>query len=391
MRLTQIQTEKLSLVYMLCAGIKTFDELTDEEKLRYAVSTKRYINKSQNDLECWSPDWLGMGLKLGRKEYDIAWKAVAEHVRKAPVTQRSLPGKSYATNKTSFAPLTIELMDYVVDSETPHQNVYNIYESTGKIVHSQYLLDGVKDPNTDLTNDKIVIEKARKLKLTLTEMSKVQEYLNRAALAKVKTKFKWATTALPTYLMDLQAELSRKNVKIYTSFDLEKGKREHSISFLGLLGYRLCEFEKVSDGSGDFAFAKADSIYEDEEVKDLLEQDSYNDTLFGLATIKSKVDNRPVQHFRNTAELYFPFTPKYYNESIVEQFKEHRDTIIKYLEVPKRYYLSRKSIRSPIEWDIEAIALDIYHEEGIAIHPDVFKRITSKFQGKSPMEWLSEI
>ncbi|AUG85389.1 hypothetical protein FDJ20_gp113 [Vibrio phage Thalassa] len=379
LNLTHLQAEKVTVFYKLCAGHIKLSELSDEDMLRFCTSTKFCANAKRRGEQRWAMDWQGIGLDLHSKEYDKIWAAVAEHVEGAPVRAKNLPKKTIPA-KLFQIPATIA--EHLKEDESPAENVYNIFDATGKVVHKVQLEAFISGEGI-VTPEKQAVDFIKRLKLDLSQLAEVQRYLNRSVQAKTK-KFRLIYMKLPDYLVELQDKLLDTKAKLLSEQDLPN--LSYYIGKLGLQGYRFVEVEPVHDKQGDVSFFKALDTYSFAELKD---KDFPSKGSYGIACPKLKQSNRPVQAPRDTWHHY-KLEKTDYLGAVLKNYRDHKDIIQEFTKKPKPFYITRDSLDAPYKWNYEAIALDFYHTHNIAVHPEVFEN-TSIFLDREPLEWLNEI
>lgn len=386
MQLTTMQTLKLSAIYKLCAGICTISELEEDEKLYVATATQRCMNTSKGDKERWAIDWKSLSLsKLSSKEKDATWHQIAELVERHPVPKFRLPKKTIPADWAAFPEMDETLAQHIDVNETPFQNVYNIYEEAKVVVHKRQI---EKYTSKEATSSNVVVTLMKKLNPTVTQLAEIQKYINLSIRCKTKTKL--TDLYLPDDLFALKKSLMKKTAKLYHAIDLEH--KDTVVAELGLLGYTLATLTPAMTTQGDIAYYKKEDVISVEEAKEIKDKGiTLDQSIVGMASSRA-ITGRPGQVFPYAGETdKTRLTPEMYLAAITEHFINHRDTITKYLETPKLFYIKKESIDSTYEWDHEAIMLDIYYNEGLAVHPDTFYRTTKKFQGLEPVVWLEKL
>lgn len=379
--LTHIQTEKAALFYKLCAGITKLHELSDEELLRFSTFTKLYKNNKTQEIR-WAADWIAMGLKLSKEEHKQLWQRIAEHVMQAPVNKDRLPHKSLKIDYSAFAAPELGMLEFVRDDESVSQNVYNIYEGTGKVVHALQLEDFLSGKVPAKPSEQ-VIQLMKSLKLPYEELAEVQRFITNSAKSRAKN-FRAHMLQLPGELVNRLDVIMEKEAPLITALDLSNDWGV-KLANLGLQGYTLALIDPQYNSQGDVSFHKAIDLFEILELHQI--SDEGQQYPFGLASTNKPSSKRPVLAVTDNQGHYRLSKTKYIN-GIMEHYKANRDVIQKYLDKPKPYYIKRTD---KYEWNNLAIALDILVNEKLPVHPDTFCLITHKFQDKEPMEWLSEI
>ncbi|QKN85623.1 hypothetical protein DIREPILLOW8_203 [Vibrio phage Direpillow8] len=378
--LTHTQTEKAALFYKLCANIVKLQELSDGELLRLSTFTKLYKNNTTKEIR-WSADWIAMGLKLSKAEHKQLWHKIAEHVMQAPVDPKKLPGKTIKIDYTVFVEPELGMLEFVQDNESVSQNVYNIYEATGKVVHALKLEDFIAGKVPARPSEQ-VIQLMKSLKLPMEELTEVQRYITNSTKSSA-TGFRAHMLQLPKELQELRDKILAKPSMILAPIDLTN-EWGYKLAKLGLRGYTLALIEPHLNAQGDIAYHKSVDLFDITEMHQVSDEQDY---AFGLASTRKPASNRPVLSFMDTWGHYKLNKTKYIN-GIMEHYKDNREVIQKYLQTPKHFYIKRTD---KYEWDNLAISLDILHNENLSVHPDTFSIITNKFQGKEPMEWINEI
>ncbi|BBL19180.1 hypothetical protein KIT04_011 [Vibrio phage KIT04] len=379
--LSALQTEKAALFYKLCAGITKLDELDDDQLLRVATFTKLYKNNKTQEIR-WSADWIAMGLKLSKAEHKQLWQRIAEHVMQAPVDAKRLPSKSIKIDYSVFAEPTQDMLEHLVEGESVAQNVYNIYEATGKVVHALQLEDFIAGKVPEKPSEQ-VIKLMKALKLPYQELQEVQRYITNSVKARAKN-FRAHMLQLPTELTTRLDVILDRDTPLITATDLSNSW-PYKLANLGLQGYTLALIDPQYNAQGDISFHKAVDLFEISELHQIDDEGQQYD--FGLASTNKPSSKRPVLAVTDNQGHYKLNKTKYIN-GIIEHYQANRDVIMKYLQKPKPYYIKRTD---KYEWNNLAIALDILHNENLPVHPDTFELVKTKFQGREPMEWLNEI
>lgn len=377
--LSTIQVAKLTVIYKLCAGICKISELSDEEKIYAATCLQRCKNTSKGENERWGIDWAALGLtKLASKDRDGVWKEVAQIATGAPVIKTSLARKTIPADWDAFPKLTDELLKHLNKDETSFQNVYNIYEATGQVVHKRQLEKLTSDAGGDNTATKI-IDMMKRLNPTIPQMAQIQKYMHLSI--RNKTKAYKAKFLLPEELLATRRYLAEKVVNIIPMVAFLENK-EKIIANLGLMGYHLAVVEPEYNTAGDIKYFKKVELLDAVDAQ----QDVFDDALIGLA--HNDYAKKPTQTFRLDSDKNLSkLTTKIYLDALVARYKANRDTIHKYLVTPKAYYINHEDYT----WNFHNIALDIYCNEKLAVNPDTFYLVKNLFQGKEPVEWLNEI
>lgn len=382
MNLTQNQVLKLSIIYKVYKGITKISELDDDDKIVFATCTKRCMNTSKGEKERWAPDWQALGFsKLGSKERDAIWKRIAEFVHQAVQTKQSLPRKTMAAQWEDFAELDEDTIKCINKEETSFQNVYNIYEGTKKVVHKRQI-EKLSDKLGGESADAKVIEVLKKLNPTIPQIAAIQRYINIAV--RNKTKARIDMFLLPEHILELRNKFREKEFSTIPLISFKKDA-EKIIANLGLCGYRMALVTPVLNKQKDISYYKPAEILDVLQVK-LLQTNE----LMGLASIY-KHEGRPTQMFMGLTgdTVKTRITPKLYIDLILQRYEANKEVIDKYIDKPKSFYI--KSIKDePYQWNYEAIALDIFHNEKLALNPELFMLIPI-FQDKEPVEWLNEI
>lgn len=379
--LTHVQTEKAALFYKLCARIVKLDELSDDDLLRVSTITKLFKNVKTKEIR-WSVDWIAMGLTLSKAEHKQLWHRIAEHVHQAPVNIKELPNKTLKIDYSVFAQPELSMLEFIVEGETAAQNVYNIYEATGKVVHAIQLSDFLAGKTPAKPSEEI-IQMMKSLKLPVSELRVIQSYILNSIKARAKS-FRVSDMLLPKELYEILEKYSKQDTKITSAATL---KEYTTLATLGLQGYTLAIVEPVYNKENDVAFYKCIEKCDLEDFDVLAKAGLERQYIFGLEYTGVPNSNRPVLTFKDMQGNH-KLTPSIYLDALASNYKQHRELIKKYLETPKRFYIKRTD---KYEWNHLAIALDILHNENILVHPDTFYLTKSKFGNRDPMEWINEI